>query len=327
MEYRKFVGLDKDISVVGFGVWTVSSDWWGVKDEETRKKLLKKAADKGINFFDTADVYGDGYGEEILKKVFGESLKNFVIGTKGGYNFYDYKRDGHREHPQDFSEKFLKRAIENSLKRLGLDSIDIYQIHNPKKAHITDELIETLIKLKQEGKIKAIGGALGPDIGWVEEGKILMQKGILNLQIIYSILEQEPARTFFNMAEEYGARFIVRVPHASGLLDGTADGKTIFESNDHRSFRKRDWMERAWNVVQKLKLTEKIKGMTLGQIAIAFCLEEESVTTVLPNFTRESEIDEWTAALDKKIGSKEILEEIKKLYYEELHPYANIRSS
>lgn len=327
MEYRKFKGFDKDISVIGFGVWTVASDWWGVKDDETRKRLLIKAADSGINFFDTADVYGDGYGEEILKKVFGDNLKKFVIATKGGYNFYDYKRDGHKEHPQDFSEKFLRKALENSLRRLGLDSIDIYQIHNPKKIHITDELLETLNKFKEEGKVKAIGGALGPDIGWVEEGKMLMEKGIVNIQIIYSILEQEPANTFFKIGEKYDARFIVRVPHASGFLDGTANAQTIFSSNDHRSFRKRDWMERAWYAVEKLKLQEKIKDMTIGQIAIAFCLTEKSVTTVLPNFTKESEIDEWVKAAGRKIESKELLEEIKKVYYQDLHPFITMRSS
>lgn len=326
MEYRKFKGLDKEISVIGFGVWTVASDWWGVKDEETRRKLLIKAVDHGINFFDTADVYGDGYGEEILKKVFGAKLKDFVIATKGGYNFYDYKRDGHKEHPQDFSEKFLRKALENSLRRLGVDCIDLYQLHNPKKYHITDEVIETLNRFKMEGKIRAIGGALGPDIGWIEEGKLLMEKGILNIQIIYSILEQEPANTFFDIGEKYDARFIVRVPHASGLLDGTADANTIFSPNDHRSFRKRDWMQRAWNAVQKLKLTEKIKDMTIGQIAIAFCLTQESVTTVLPNFTKESEIEEWCKAAGKRIDSQ-ILDEIKRVYYEDLHPYVTMRAS
>ncbi|GBD04406.1 General stress protein 69 [bacterium HR19] len=327
MEYRRFKGLDKDISVIGFGVWTVASDWWGVADEEKRRKLLIKAVDSGINFFDTADVYGDGYGEEILKKVFGPNLKNFVIATKVGYNFYDYKRDGHREHPQDFSEKYVRRALENSLKRLGLDCIDLYQIHNPKKNHITDELVELLERLKEEGKIRAYGGALGPDIGWVEEGKMLMEKGVLNIQIIYSILEQEPANTFFEIGKKFDARFIVRVPHASGLLDGTADANTVFDSRDHRSFRKSDWMKRAYSVVQKLKLTQKISGMTLGQIAIAFCLTEPSVTTVLPNFTDESQISEWVQVAGKKIGNREILEEIKKAYYEDLHPYITMRSS
>jgi len=117
MEYRKFAGLDKEVYVIGFGVWTVASDWWGVKDDELRKRLLIRAADEGINFFDTADVYGDGYGEEILKKVFGKKLQDFVVATKVEYNFYDYKRDGYREHPQDFSENYVRKALENSLRR------------------------------------------------------------------------------------------------------------------------------------------------------------------------------------------------------------------
>ena len=325
MEMRKFKGLDREVSVIGFGVWTVASDWWGVKDEGLKRRLLMKAADSGINFFDTADVYGDGYGEEILKKVFGSRLKDFVVATKFGYNFYDYKREGHKEHPQDFSEKFIRKAVENSLRRLGIDTIDLYQMHNPKKPHITDDVIEVLEKLKEEGKIRCYGGALGPDIGWVEEGEMLMEKGVHNLQIIYSILEQEPARQFFEIGKKYDARFIIRVPHASGLLDGSADANTVFSQNDHRSFRKREWMIRAWNAVQKLRLTEKIKDMTLGQIAIAFCLTEPSVTTVLPNFTREEEIDEWVKAAGKKIEDSQLIEEMKKVYYEDLHPYVVMR--
>lgn len=326
MEYREFVGLDRKVSVIGFGVWTVASDWWGVKDDELRKRLLIKAADEGINFFDTADVYGDGYGEEILKKVFGKRLQDFVMATKVGYNFYDYKRDGHREHPQDFSENYIRKALENSLRRLGVETIDLYQLHNPKLHHIKDEVIELLEKLKEEGKIRAYGGALGPDIGWVKEGKTLIEKGVLNIQIIYSILEQEPANTFFEIGREKGAKFIVRVPHASGLLDGSADANTTFPPGDHRSFRKKDWMERAWSVVKDLNLTEKVKGMTIGQIAIAFCLSEPSVTTVLPNFTKEEEITEWTKAADKKL-SDDIIKEAKKIYYERLHPYVVMRES
>ncbi len=325
MEYRKFAGLDKPISVVGFGVWTVSSDWWGVKDKEYGKKLLIKARDSGINFFDTADAYGDGYGEEILKETFGEDLKNLVIGTKVGYNFYEHKRDGHKEHPQDFSERYIRYALENSLKRLGVDYIDLYQVHNPKMQHITDDLVDTLLKLKDEGKIKTFGGAIGPDIGWIKESEALMKKGILNLQIIYSILEQEPALTIFKIGKEFGARFIVRVPHASGLLDGTANPQTIFPASDHRKFRKKDWMEKAWKALQKMRLTEEIKDMTLGQIAIAFCLEEESVVTVLPNFTKESEIEEWTKVAGKRIDMKEVIERTRKIYYEELYPYIELK--
>lgn len=326
MKTRRFGGLDADVSTIGFGVWTVATDWWGVKDSTARKELLVTAADCGINFFDTGDVYGDGFGESILKETFGSRMKSLVIATKFGYNFYDFKREGHKEHPQDFSEKFIRRALENSLKRLGVECIDMYQLHNPKLTHITDELVSSCERLVKEGKVRCIGAAIGPDIGWFKEGCTLMEKGVVNLQIIYSILEQQPARDLIAFGKNLNARFIVRVPHASGLLDGTVTSKTVFDKDDHRSFRKRAWLERASAVVDRLNLTQHLNGLTPGQIAIAFCLSEESVTTVLPNFTRVCEIKEWSASSDATISDAKLLAEIFDIYYRELHRYAEIKS-
>ena len=189
MKYRKLGKTDLDISEVGFGVWTVSTGWWGKLEERDSIALLSRAFDIGINFFDTADAYAEGYGEEILVKALGGHRRDMVIGTKFGYDFYSNEtRTGHSERPQDFSPKFVRYACEQSLRRLNTDYIDLYQIHNPRMSAIeSDDLFETLENLVNEGKIRYYGSAIGPDIGWFEEGEASMKerKGALtpdNLQ-------------------------------------------------------------------------------------------------------------------------------------------------
>ena len=193
MEYRQLPRTDLRLSEVGFGVWTVATDWWGKIHDEQRAALLENAVDQGINFFDTADTYGEGYGEEILAKVLGHRRNELVIATKFGYDFYDKTtpRTGHQERPQKFDRDFVIFACEQSLRRLRTDFIDLYQIHNPRiDALERDELFETLEQLQFEGKIRYYGVALGPDIGWFDEGQAAMrERHVDSLQVIYSILE------------------------------------------------------------------------------------------------------------------------------------------
>ena len=176
MKYRNLGKTDLEVSEVGFGVWTVSTGWWGKIDERDGIALLDQALDLGINFFDTGDTYGLGYGEEILAKALGKKRNHIIIGTKFGYDFYTHvEREGHQERPQDFSPEFVRYACEQSLRRLNTDHIDLYQLHNPRLEAIeSDDLFETLEALVEEGKIRYYGSALGPDIGWFEEGEASM---------------------------------------------------------------------------------------------------------------------------------------------------------
>ena len=173
--------------------------------EETRRSLLEEALELGINFFDTADTYGEGYGEEVLAKFMGHRRHEMIIATKFGYDFYDQStpRIGHGERPQKFEPEFIRFACEQSLRRLDTDYIDLYQLHNPRIATIEDDdVFETLEALKDEGKIRHYGSALGPDIGWFEEGQASMaERHVSSMQIIYSILEQDPAKDFFPIAD------------------------------------------------------------------------------------------------------------------------------
>ena len=163
MKYRIFPNTNVRVSEIGFGVWTVSSPWWGITDDKVGIDLLRRAYDLGITFFDTADNYGNGKGETLLAEALEDKLDKIVIGSKWGYNFYDFQRQGQQELPQDFSLPYLKRSIEASLKRLKRDCIDIYNLHNCRVDVIRkDEIFEALDGLKKEGKIRTYGVALGP---------------------------------------------------------------------------------------------------------------------------------------------------------------------
>ena len=303
MKYRQLPRTDLSLSEVGFGVWTVATNWWGRIPEEQRAALLENAVDLGINFFDTADTYGEGYGEEILAKFIGHHRHDLVIATKFGYDFYDTEtpRVGHQERPQKFEPEFIRFACEQSLRRLNTDYIDLYQLHNPRVSAIElDQVFETLEELKAEGKIRYYGSALGPDIGWFEEGELSMkERHVHSLQIIYSILEQEPARDFFPIARDEEVGLLSRVPHASEALTGRYTEVPEFDESDHRSHRRAEWLREALRKVERVQfLAGEDTGRMLSQAAIQFALYQPSIVSVLPNFTNLDELNDYTSAVD-----------------------------
>ena len=301
MKFRPLPRTDLLVSEVGFGVWTVATNWWGRIEEADRAALLENALELGVNFFDTADTYGDGYGEEILAKVLGHRRQDLVIATKFGYDIYDpTPRDGHRERPQKFDRDFVIYACEQSLRRLNTDYIDLYQAHNPRvDALERDELFETLEQLKFDGKIRYYGVALGPDIGWFEEGETSMRdRQVDSLQIIYSILEQEPARDFFPIAAAQEVGLLSRVPHASNTLTGDFIEIPTFNENDHRAFRRAEWLREAIAKVERVRFLVQEDARTMAQSAIQFCLKKPEIKSVLPNFTNLDELREYTAAVE-----------------------------
>ena len=302
MKFRKLPRTDLVLSEVGFGVWTVGTNWWGKIEDADKAALLENAVEEGINFFDTADTYGDGLGEEILATVLGHKRNDIVIATKFGYDIYDpTPRDGHKERAQKFDKEFVKYACEQSLRRLETDYIDLYQAHNIKLADLErDELFETLEQLQFEGKIRHYGVALGPDIGWVEEGEYtLTQRQVASAQVIYSIMEQDPAKHFMRLAEENEVGLLSRVPHASNTLTGEFDdGLPTFDADDHRAHRKNEWLEEAMRKVARVRFLVQEDTRTMAQSAIQFVLKQPSIISVLPNFTNLSELKEYTSALE-----------------------------
>lgn len=302
MKYRQLPRTELVLPEVGFGLWTVATNWWGQISPQDQATLLENALELGITFFDTADTYGEGYGEEVLANVLGQHRNDITIATKFGYDFYDKTpRIGHQERPQKFDREFVNFACEQSLRRLDTDYIDLYQIHNPRMASLErDELFETLEQLQFDGKIRYFGVGLGPDIGWFEEGEASMrERHVDSLQIIYSILEQEPARDFFPIAEQEQVGLISRVPHASEVLTGRYIEPPTFDESDHRANRKAEWMKKALAKGERVKfLAGEDAGRSMSQAAIKFCLSEPSIVSVLPNITTMDELQEYTAATE-----------------------------
>jgi aryl-alcohol dehydrogenase-like predicted oxidoreductase len=318
MRYRQLGTSGLQVSEIGFGCWTVSTNWWGERDEATGIRLLQRAFDLGITFYDTADTYGNGQGETILAKALGTRRHEIVIATKFGYDFYTYSgpRTGHRELPQDFSPAFMRRALEESLCRLNTDYIDLYQLHNPRMdAILRDDLFAELERARDAGKIRAYGAALGPAIGGTEHGDQVMQaRPLASLQIIYNLLEQDPGRRFFPIARERGVGILVRVPHSSGLLEGKYTLETTFPSSDHRSHRPREWLVEGLQKLERLRFLTEGQRRTLGQVALRYVLAEPSVASALPNIYDEEQLVEFAGASDTPDLTAEELARIADLY-------------
>jgi len=315
MKYRRLGDTELRVSEVGFGAWTIGTDWWGRIDEQMGVRLLEKAVELGINFFDTADVYGKGRSEELIGRVIKGEREHFVIATKFGYDFYsDVERKEHQEYPQNFTPSSIRRSLEESLERLGTDYVDLYQLHNPKMAVLQDdEVFRTLAELRDEGKVRYFGAALGPAIGWLDEGVYSMERrGAKSLQTVYNVLEQEPGREFFKAARKTGSGILVRVPHASGLLDGKFDSTTVFAKNDHRSHRKREWMLEGLKKVEQLRFLTQER--TMAQAALRFVLAEPSVASVLPTITSMDDLLEFAGASDVPELTDEELARVNELY-------------
>ena len=301
MKYRNLAGTDIHVSEVGFGVWTVSTGWWGEVDEKKSVELLRKAFDTGINYFDTADAYGSGLGETLLADAFGHMRDDVVISTKIGYDFYNHTaRRGQQERPQDWSEKFIRFALEQSLKRLGTDYVDFLQLHNTKMDAVEDDALFALMdEFKAEGKIRAYGVALGPKIGWLDEGvRAMRERGIAGVQMIYNLLEQDPGRSLIEVAKETDTSLIVRVPHSSGMLEGKYDENTTFGENDHRRHRPKEWLTGGLKKVEQLGFLTESGERTLGQAALKFCLASPEIVSTLPNIYGEEQIEEFSTAPD-----------------------------
>lgn len=319
MKYRTLAKTDLRLSEIGFGVWTISAGWWGEYSDEQAADLLRRALDLGVTFFDTGDTYGNGRGETILARAFGGRRADAVLGTKFGYDFYSDPdaRRGQRERPQDFSPSFVRFALEQSLTRLETEYVDLYQLHNPRlEAMLRDDLFELLERLRDEGKIRAYGAALGPAIGGTEHGDAAMRArpSLSSLQIIYNLLEQEPGRRFVPVARELGISLLVRVPHSSGLLEGKYTPQTTFPPGDHRGHRPRSWLIEGLQKLERLRFLHEGRGQTIGQAALKWLLAEPSVASIQPNIYDLEQLEEFAAASDLPDLSAEDLGRIDALY-------------
>jgi aryl-alcohol dehydrogenase-like predicted oxidoreductase len=303
MKYRTYPKTDVAVSEVGFGLWTTSTGWWGDKSDDDAVALLREAFDLGITLYDAADTYGNGRSEEQLAKAFAGRRDTVVYATKFGYDFYTPQnvetRRGQFELPHDFSPAFVRKALEESLRRLQTDYVDIYQMHNARMAQIDDDALWDLLEsFKREGKIRTYGAALGPAIGWRYEGiDAVKKRNVASLQIIWNALEQYPGNEQIRAAYDYRADtgYMIRVPHSSGMLEGHYTEDTVFPANDHRRHRPRAWLINGIKKVEQLRFLEK-PGRTLGQAAIQWLLAEPRVMSVLPNIYDREQLVEFANA-------------------------------
>ena len=309
MRYRRFGQSDLEVSEVGFGTWTLASDWWGRVDDKAG--LLHAALDAGINFIDTAPVYGDGgLGETLLADVLRAQRDDIVLTTKCGYDITaERKFKGQSERPYDWRPESIRAQLDGSLARLSTEYIDLYQLHNPRiEPILADDLWAELEALRAEGKVRELGVALGPAIGWVQEGLMsIRERNIVTLQTVFNILEQEPGLTFAAEPKVAEGRIslISRVPHASDSLSGKVTRDTVFPEGDHRSYRNRDNMLDNFDKADSLAFLWEGTGRTQGQAAIAGILANPAFATVLPTCVTVDEVREYAAASDVPLTDDE----------------------
>jgi aryl-alcohol dehydrogenase-like predicted oxidoreductase len=307
MRYRQFPGTEVRASEIGFGTWTLSTGWWGEKTDDEAVELLRVAnADYGVNFFDTADTYGNGRGERQIAQAFRGKRDKVLYSTKIGYDIYDpaaqSARRGQSELPQKFDRDYMRFALDKCLERLETDHVDVLQLHNIKMEHVRDAAIwQTLRDLKDEGVVRVWGAAFGPAIGWLYEAVELCEResDIGTIQMIWNLLEQHPGTAMIDAARELAPDccFNIRVTHASGMLEGKYTEDTVFPPNDHRRHRPRSWLINGLKKVRTLDfLTTE---MTLGQAALKWLLAEPLVVTTLPNIYDLDQLREFAAASDK----------------------------
>lgn len=303
MRYRRLGKSGISVSEIGFGAWTLGLDWWGKKiEDDEAKRMLKRAFDLGINYFETGDIYGRGKSEKLIGEAFAGMRNEVVLSTKYGYDIYSNEQVGHRELPQKFTEEFTDFALKKSLERLQTDHVDVYGLHNPKIHTIRDKKIFGFLDQKiKQGAIKSYQVALGPAIGWTEEGLESMRTtNTTAVQTVYNILEQNPGNTLIEEAEKSNVGILVRVPDASGILTGKVNAETKISEKDHRSVRSGNWVQEALKKVDQLTPVAKRNGLNITELAIKFILSQKPVSSVLPTVVSEEEIEMFCAMSDGK---------------------------
>jgi aryl-alcohol dehydrogenase-like predicted oxidoreductase len=320
VKFRTYKSTDLTVSEVGFGMWTISTGWWGNYTEGEAVALMRKAFDLGITLFDAADTYGNGLSEEYIARAFPKNRDEIVIATKVGYDFVTHgeaRGRGQREIPQDFSPDAVMRATDAALKRLKTDRIDLLQLHNIRMEQVEDDAIwKTLDQLQRAGKIRYYGIALGPAIGWMYEGiNTIRERGPTSVQHIYNLLEQHPGRALHEAARETkkDTMFLIRVPHSSGMLEGKYSADTVFPPGDHRAHRPRSWLLNGVKKIDQLRFLEST-DRTLGQAALQWLLADDRVVSTLPNIYNEEQLIEFAKAPEAPALTSEEMGRIAELY-------------
>jgi len=320
MNYRPLGELQ--VSEISFGTWSIGGDW-GRVDERDALDGLAAAMDAGVNFFDTADVYGDGRSEELLAKATRGREHEIYIATK-------FCRAGDIHDPATYSEPSVRGFLEGSLRRLRRDFVDLYQIHCPPTEILRDGAVfEVLDKLQAEGKIRYYGVS----VETVEEGLLCLRvPGVRALQVIFNIFRQKPAEELLPKAKAQGVGILARLPLASGLLTGKFKPDHRFDPDDHRSFNEHG---EQFNVgetfaglgfAKGVELAEKLRWIGEGRgnmtrAALRFILDHDEVTCAIPGFKNRHQVEDNLAALEVRPFSPDERARLRRFYEDEVLPH------
>lgn len=328
MKYRKLGKTNYKVSEIGFGAWAIGADW-GSTSEIDSLKALHRAADLGVNFFDTADVYGNGRSEKIIAKFLKErkSKNKIYVATKAGRRLNPHVVSG-------YTGNNIEKFIERSLKNLKVDTLDLLQLHSPPNdVFYNQELFDYMDKLVKKGKIRNYGVSVEK----VEQAiKCLDYPRLATVQIIFNIFRERPKDLFFDLAHKNNVGIIVRVPLASGLLTGKYGKNSKFAKDDHRNYNRHgeafDQGETFAGVdydtgLKAVRKLEKIKAkdMKMSQFSLRWILDQKAVSVTIPGAKNEDQVELNTSASDFKKLSINSHKEIEKVYNSLIRPQVHNR--
>jgi len=320
MKYRKFSNLNWNVSEIGLGCWGIGGNWDDVKDDEAMS-VLKRSLEKGVNFFDTSDVYGDGRSEKFIGKFIKSTSEKIYVATKTGQRIRPYI-------PEGYNIKNLEKFIDRSLINLDVECIDLLQLHCPPKEICSKkELYEIMDEFVKKGKILHYGVSV---FNLSEAIAAIKFPNVKSIQIVFNMFRQKPMEEFFKEAIKRNVAIIARGSLASGLLTGTIDHNTKFNTNDHRnynfdgkSFDIGDTFSGV-NFKKGLEAVEQLKkilpeNFTLTDLALKWILTHEAVSVVIPGATNKVQVEANTRASDlNEISS--LIPKIKSIYEKLIKP-------
>src|SRR5579884_4009641 len=316
MEYRPLGRTGWNISEIGFGAWGIGGDAWGSTDDKASLAALHRAIDLGVNFIDTADVYGGGHSEQLITQVRKERREQIIIATKAGRRLNPHTAEG-------YNRQNLTSFVERSLKNLETEALDLLQLHcPPTEVYDRPEVFGILDDLVKQGKIRYYGVSVEK----VEEAlKAIRYPNVQTVQIIFNMFRLKPAEQFFAAARERNVGIIVRVPLASGMLSGKFSASTRFAANDHRHYNRHgeafDQGETFAGVDYEtgLQVVEELRalvppGMTMAQFALRWILMFPEVSTVIAGAKNPRQAAENAHASDLPALSEATMRRIQEVY-------------
>lgn len=311
MKYRKFGKSDLEISEIGFGAWAIGGSW-GEQSDKDSLEGLETALDKGVNFIDTAAGYGNGKSEKIIGEFLKSRSETVYVCTKTPPAPGKWPPSPYCKIEERYSEKYLRENVEERMKNLQVDSLDVLLLHTWTRAWNDNPVaLKILQKMKSEGLIKQVGISTPEhDQNCVVQ---LMREGMVDvLQVIYNIFEQEPAAQLFPVAKETGTGIIVRVAFDEGVLTGKYKGNESFGPDDFRSnYFAGDRLERGVRRTEKIKEEFKESDYSMPELALKFALSHEAVSTVIPGIRNQQQAIMNTSVSDLPELSEDMLVQLQ----------------